>query len=430
MRESGSENQLVFQWLQKLQAARVFAVDNGHQCCRAEPRRVDQPFALAPHFYGCWQCGRYHFCRLRASECETREGSDGRLTCVHSGRLVRDAEVYVGGCWEAEQRAQESDGPTQCSRHVVGTAGRRAYTNSWVTQPHDADDAPKRKKRAWEDQHVAEEHHQPQRQQHDHDDEADDEEGGEAQGATERGKNRHDAYAYWREYYSFLQVETPPEPAPTTIATTPAPSIVTNTNTTTTFDAQLLDTDARTAVSHALHELVARLLRQHAQRRGLTLSRDAPQLVTRLVAPLQRLVCQVLLLVYNAPSLDQVYRERTTRSQKQARAPRAPATVRYALQPGEQVGALDRRFHLQHTPPSLLARALLLGPLSEAFSERDRAGRAIVVWRAPRWLQALRGEPSREERAAAALIVRCLQDYRDHGYWLRDFVQNGGAAIK
>lgn len=377
MRESSTENRLVYQWLALMERQGVYNVDNKHQCHRANPRAIVQPFVWAPHFYGCLYCGRYHLCRLRVAECEVRAAEDGQLTCLHSWRLVKDPQsMLADGSHEQRQQLGEnteaSMHATQQSRRVVG-ARRQQYSNSEQWQPHDPASV-----RDWSDEWQPSDTSTKSAKSATLAAE-------EVQNAVVNAKNEHAADAYWREYYRFLEPLVPVLPPPPRVMMARQQSTQSAQQPQPTQRPQRVhwtwDVETRDAVTHTLHEQLTRVLRQRARQCQTRLSRDAPQLVARLVQQLQQPFCNLLLLVQNAPSVTQ------------------------RIVPSQLV-------------PALLHR------LCQAFVARDLADRPVSVWRPPQWLRQARDCVSVPATTHQKLLARALEDYREHAYWLRDFVCN------
>lgn len=367
MRESPTENRLIYQWLALLERHGIYNVDNRHQCHRAPDRAIVQPFAWAPHFYGCLRCGRYHLCRLRVAECEVVAADDGQLTCVHSWRLVKDPlSMMAEGSHAQKQLLAESETVTKTStlrgtfrsQRAVG-AKRGAYSNGTMpsVDPHSVRD--------WSDEWVPEKESKHTTI-----------ESSDVQNALVHSKNEHPAEAYWREYYSFLghtDVDRIPNlnPSPT-VPKRAAPKRALWT----------WDVETRDAVTHTLHEHVTRVLRLCAKRRGTKLSRQAPQLVQLLVQQLRTPFHNLLLLVQNAQS---------TREQR--------------VIPTQLVGALLYR-------------------LCTPFVARDLSDRPISVWRPPQWLVKAKDCVPAPQTSQQKLLATALEEYRLHTFWMRDFVQN------
>lgn len=471
MRQSGAENSLVYEWLALLRRHyRLYNVDNQHRCRRlatyrehqlsaeelelqrrkrrrraSEPLRpidggggdescsIVQPFVWAPHFYGCVECGRYHFCRRDERECELvyNEHADEPVTCLHSGQVLREAlsyETETHSCYDEEQRFkqdavrhdEESVLSSGRSRYTFG-ASRTPYSNSRTRQPLCTQEQLEELERCEAREDMRRDCKKRQRRSEEEavesmqlaDDAAEEVEAHIAEQSNQaRLKNRHDNRLYWNTYFGFLLepsnsgVSEQQLVEPHTRATVTTPALYAPYQPT--YQPLGLSAEACAVVEQCAYEVVTRLMK--AQHRALQRKqpRDIDALNRRLVAHWLPVLCNVLALAQHQ----------------------------------------QRRWQESALRTSCIA--LLLFGLTESFWDTDAEGARIEVWHGEPWLAALQRDgiieqlfaPRRSKLArtkkrsvthydrvqvkqAHSQLEQLLSHYRGHALWLRRYVLNG-----
>lgn len=122
--------------------------NNGGDDDDEEKETVIRPFIWAPNFYGCIQCGRYHFCRRRELDCEIiYTETDYQMTCIHSGKLLNDPTSYLIGNFNGEKKFDKEASSLQIETEINMTSGKsykpykihNLYTNMNIRQPFNND---------------------------------------------------------------------------------------------------------------------------------------------------------------------------------------------------------------------------------------------------------------------------------------------------
>lgn len=88
---TGYEKEIRYLWMQLLACRyNIYEVNNHHQCFRVLPKpRIIRPFAFQSNFFGCTECGKYHFCHRESQHCEVLHNPiDAVAFCRYSGQVL------------------------------------------------------------------------------------------------------------------------------------------------------------------------------------------------------------------------------------------------------------------------------------------------------------------------------------------------------